>query len=317
MFADTHGAGECGRTAPDSSGILPHSSPSHVSASINFEETERRVSMFLPFPDGFPAKERTSRMKRFALCAALALFAAPVGAQVYQSAPTDDVWVYEFAGDQTTDGFLRTWGDGVSPLAPSYPQGSNWSHSYLKWNVASIGSGNYRVTEAKLLVTQQVSPTQPGYTLAQGNVNPLEARQVGTNFEEDTWTFGDPGNPIPGATRFGTGDLSNYVPKGTAGVSGFQIALNLLAEGDFSTYFNSAVNGSGELGLALTSLINPAGPTGATYRTFSKDSPTGLGPQLVLRYQAVPEPSGIAFIAVGGLSALACLRRRRAGKRGA
>jgi hypothetical protein len=254
-------------------------------------------------------------MKRFAFSVALALFSLPAAAQVYQSAPTDDVWVYDFAGDQTTDGFLRAWGNGVSSLAPSYPQGPEWSHSYLKWDISGIGAGNYLLTEAKLLVTQQVSTTtQPSFTQAQGNANPLEARPVGINFEEDTWSFLDPNNPTPGTTRFGTGDLSQYIPRGTAGVNGFQITLDLLAEGDFSSYFNTAVNGSGELGLALTSKLNPAGPGGATYRLYSLNSPTGLGPQLLLRYQAVPEPSAAALLAVGSLSALVCLRRRRGGK---
>ncbi len=251
-------------------------------------------------------------MKHLVFCAAFALCTAPAFAQTYQSLPTDDVWVYSFAGDQTADGFLRAWGNGTSAVASTSPAPENWSYSYAKWNVGGVGAGNYRLAEAKLLVTNQVSAAQPGYTLSQGIANPLEARPVGTNFEEDTWAFADSATLTPGANRFGTGDLSNYLPRGTAGVNGFQIAIDLLAEGDFSTYFNNAVNGNGELGLAFTSTLSPAGQGGATYRLYSKDSPTGLGPQLLLRYQAVPEPGTAATLAAVLVPAgIVSLRRKR------
>lgn len=252
-------------------------------------------------------------MRRLLLSLTLLTLPALTQAQsTYQAGPTDDIWVYSFAGDQTTDGFLRAWGDGATSIGPNPPD-SSFSHSYLKWDLSAIPNGAYIVQEAKLLVTQQVTlTTQPGYSQAVGNANPLEARPVGDDFNEVDWIFGDPANPFPGDPRFGTGDLSNYIAAGTPNVTGFEIPIDLLAGGDFNTYFNAAVNGGDGLALALTSQLNPAGPGGATYRLYSKDNPLQLGPSLLIRYQAVPEPG--AFATLGAMIVVAGLfaRRRRA-----
>jgi hypothetical protein len=253
-------------------------------------------------------------MKRILLFFLLLSLPAFATAQTtYQASPTDDVWVYSFAGDQTTDGFLRAWGNGVSSVGPNPPD-SNFSYSYLKWDLAAIPDGAYIVQEAKLIVTQQVTATtQPGYTQAVGNANPLEARPVGADFNEANWDFTDPNNPVPGDPRFGIGDLSNYIASGTPNVTGFEIPIDLLAgAGDFNAYFNAAVNGDDALALALTSMLNPTGPGGATYRLYSKDNPIQSGPSLFIRYQAVPEPGAVAmFGAFALLGGLAALRRRR------
>jgi hypothetical protein len=230
----------------------------------------------------------------------------------YQASPTDDVWVYSFAGDQTTDGFLRVWGNGTSSVGPNLSD-SAFSYSYLKWDIGGIADGAYRVLEAKLVVTQQVTPTtQPGYTQAVGNANPLEARPVGANFDELSWDFTDPGNPVPGDPRFGIGDLSNYVPGGTPNVTGFDIPIDLLAgAGDFNAYFNAAVNGGDDLALALTSKLLPVSQGGPTYRLYSKDNPLQRGPSLFIRIQAVPEPGAFAALGVFALcGGFVTLRRR-------
>jgi hypothetical protein len=253
-------------------------------------------------------------MKRILLFSLLLSLPAFATAQSpYQASPTDDVWVYSFAGDQTTDGFLRAWGNGVTSIGPNPPD-SNFSYSYLKWDLAAIPNGAYIVQEAKLIVTQQVNATtQPGYTQAIGNANPLEARPVGTNFDEVNWDFTDPANPVPGDPRFGIGDLSNYVAPGTPNVTGFEIPIDLLAGGsNFNAYFNAAVNSDDALALALTSKLLPTTQGGPTYRLYSKDNPLQLGPSLFIRYQAVPEPGAVATLGAFALfGGLAALRRRR------
>lgn len=71
-------------------------------------------------------------MRRLLLSLTLLTIPALSQAQsTYQAGPTDDVWVYSFAGDQTTDGFLRAWGNGVTSVGPNPPD-SAFSYSYLK-----------------------------------------------------------------------------------------------------------------------------------------------------------------------------------------
>lgn len=255
-------------------------------------------------------------MKRLLLSLTLSLLPVFATAQsTYQSDPTDDIWVYPFAGDQTTDGFLRAWGNGASAVAPIHPAGSEWSYSYLQWDLSAIQNGAYRVLEATLVVTQQVNATtQPGFSQATGNANALEARPLTGSFEEANWDFSGSATLTPGSSRFGTGDLSSYITSGTPNVTGFAIPIDLLAgPGNFTAFFNAAVNGGDTLAFALTSTLNPAGPGGATYRLYSKDNLLGFGPQLLIRYQAVPEPGAVAaagaLLLSGGLFAL---RRRRA-----
>ncbi|MCS6775018.1 MAG: PEP-CTERM sorting domain-containing protein [Chloroherpetonaceae bacterium] len=246
------------------------------------------------------------------LCAAiLTLTSVSANGQVvFQAAPTDDVWVYPFAGDQTSDGFLRAWGNGFSAIAPTHPPAENWSYSYLRWDLSAIPNGAYRLLEATLTVTQQVSTTQPGYPLSVGLANPLQARPLNGDFNESSWSFAQSATVFPGSTVFGTGDLSGYVPRGTPGVPGFQIPIDLLAgPGDFTAYFLAAVNNDTPLSLALTSTLSPAGPGGSIYRLYSKDFPGGFGPQLRLRYQAVPEPGAGVLAGIVLLGSL-CLRRR-------
>ncbi|MCC6484625.1 MAG: PEP-CTERM sorting domain-containing protein [Armatimonadetes bacterium] len=241
-------------------------------------------------------------IRRFASTLAVAVFvglAINAHAATYQSIDSADIWYYPF-GSGSAD--LRIWGDGVNALSPTYPSGHTTSHAYMKWDMSSIPAGSYTVQSAKLVVTQQT----PGFTLQEGLDSPLEARQLGSNFDESTWDFYAAGNPTPGAV-YGTSDLSNYNASGP-----FQIEINLLSgPADFAAAFNQAVNGNQQLALAATSKIALAGPGGSTYyRLYSNETPTSA-PQLVVQYAPVPEPSSLLALAGALTGAVGLLRRRR------
>lgn len=197
---------------------------------------------------------------------------------IYRERARGDVWVYVHAFNPRYESRLRSWGDGTYSVDPNgYPPAFNFSYSYVKWDVSSIRAGvYYRVLEARI----ELVHTQPGYSLQLGQENPLEARSLDPNWEEETWDFSDPNNPNPGDQVFGIGDLANYNAD-----NDFPLLIDLLeGTADFEAYFNAAVQ-TRQLNLAFTSKMNPGGQGGsAFYRFYSKDDAGGRGPVLFIRY---------------------------------
>ncbi|MBI2844691.1 MAG: PEP-CTERM sorting domain-containing protein [Armatimonadetes bacterium] len=252
----------------------------------------------------------TKKLLTMLVAAVCLVSAAGVSAGDYQSVVTDDIWVYPYGGPAST---LRAWGDGTNSVAPVYPAGSEYEHtfsySYLKWDLTSIGPGNYTVLRAHLTVTNVANA---GYTLEAAQANPLEARAVGSNFSEATWSYDAPTNPNPGGL-FGNGDMSNYSPT-----SEFSITVDLLSgPSDFAAYFNSAVNGDGRVALALASAKIASQSGDAPYKLWSKDDlgHEASAPILHIEYAPVPEPGSLLVLSAGLTGFMGVLprfvRRRR------
>jgi hypothetical protein len=226
-------------------------------------------------------------------------------ADAYSSRTSADIWVYPYGGKTST---LRAWGDGTSSVAPTYPfAGSGYDHyfsySYLGWDVSSIADGNYVVTGATLTLTQV---SNCGYTQAAAEEKPIEARALDQTLSEASWSYGASTNQNPGGL-FGTGSMANY-----DATSQFDIVIDLLAAGDFQSYFNSAVNGNNQIALALTSAKLADMSGNAPFKFWSKDDlgNEAYAPLLSVQYAAVPEPGSLIALATGVIGLLPRLRRK-------
>lgn len=231
---------------------------------------------------------------------ALLIMASLQADQTYQSQPSDDVWAYDNAFNAGLTPLLRSWGDGVHAVDPTgAPPALNFSYSYAKWSLGGIRQGvQYRILEARLTVTQT---TPPGYSQQLAQSHPLEARNLGTNFDERTWDYDNPNNPYPGHQIFGTGSVEGYRTDEV-----FPITIDLLGgSADFETYFNEAVHEHGQLALALVSSINPGGQGGqAFYRYYSRNDAGGRGPVLFIRYAVRGDVNGDGCVSDSDLLAV-------------
>ena len=178
-------------------------------------------------------------MRRQALLLGLSLSLGAWAQQVYQALPSDDVWLYDNAFNPGFTPILRVWGNGqdaVDPINPARPR-SEFSYALAKWLLQGIPAGRqYQVLQAQITVVQ----TQPpGYTRAEGEQFPLEARDLSdTSFVEATWSY-NTNTTSPGATIFGESLMTNYRTDAP-----FAIPIPLNAEA-FEPYFNAAVNQNG------------------------------------------------------------------------
>jgi len=197
--------------------------------------------------------------------------------------PSADVWVYANASEPGSDEYLRIWGlEGRGPPADA-GDAQEMSFAYLKWDLASLPAGK-KLTKAVLTVTNIANP---GYTLDQAKAAPLQARPVGTTFDEKTWTYDMIGKLLPDKAPehiFGTGFPTALTPDKPNGI---EIDL-LKGPGDFGKAVAAALaSGDKSIGLSLTSGIDMAslGRTGI-YKLFSKDSKeAALRPQLTLVFE--------------------------------
>lgn len=195
--------------------------------------------------------------------------------------PTDDVWVYENAGDPAGDYYLRAWAyqNGQYDLWHAFPPPSDASYSYLKWDLrGQLFPANYhRVTSAQLHLAHK---RYPGWVPSDPNIL---LRSVLPTWSEATWDFLSPNTPPPGAL-IGEGDRSAFTASGVP----FPVTFHLDSQ-VFEDYLNASVL-NGELGLALTSKLNPLQPFGAAhYQFFSRDWPTPeMKPKLMFTADVIP-----------------------------
>lgn len=194
--------------------------------------------------------------------------------------PVDDVWVYSFAPDQSTDEFLRCWGAGGEELDAS---GGNvmGSWSNLKFDVSSIPSDK-KLTAATLTLWDSgdnfLSPEQT-------KKFPLYVRKGTVKFEEENFRYTMAETLAPSLkpdSLFGTAS-----PENPGSGKPFSFTVDLLkGEGKFGDYLTSQLKTSSKLiGLTLTSKIDPESSTdGVFYKFYSKSGPKDMRPVLELTF---------------------------------
>ena len=191
--------------------------------------------------------------------------------------PTDDVWVYGFAGDPTKDAYLRAWGANGRSVAGEKDSPDDFSYSLLQWDVSRVPEGE--IKEARLVL---VSAPESELTTEASKAAPLEARAIASGWTEKGWTYSLATKYGPGAedrNLFGSGSLAKSSSKQTL------IEIDLLkGPGDFRAALKAAkASASQTLAIALASKVNTAEQgRSAIYKVFSKDGPADSRPVLRL-----------------------------------
>lgn len=192
--------------------------------------------------------------------------------------PTDDVWVYQFAEDQTTDPYLRIWSSDGQAVGDSFEGHLTFSYSCLKFDVSKLEG---KVKSAKLILTHTEGAS---YTEADSKTNPIEVRTLPNDWNESSWQYEKATkiHPVkdPGSI-FGVGSGN---PAG--GDKEFTITVDLMAgPSNFATAVDEARKSSTKtLAVSLTSKLSPEGQgEGFVYKFFSRSSSDeAKRPQLVI-----------------------------------
>ena len=179
--------------------------------------------------------------------------------------PTDDVWVYEHAGDPAHDPYLRVWGNGGKAVSDDPADISQYSYGYLRWDLSEIPTGS-KLISAKLIVNQVA---EPAYTTEEAKANPLEARAMSETFDEKSWSFALSSKVFPKRAPesvYGSGYPSLISKDGRV----VPITIDLMSgKGDFA----AAIQGAKSLCLGLTSKLDPSvGGMTSVYKVYSKDA---------------------------------------------
>lgn len=181
--------------------------------------------------------------------------------------PTDDVWVYQFAEDQTTDPYLRVWSSDGQAVGDSFEGHLTFSYSGLKFDVSKLEG---KVKSAKLILTHAEGAS---YTEADSKSNPIEVRTLPSDWNEASWQYEKATkiHPVkdPGSI-FGVG-FGN--PAG--GDKEFTITVDLMSgPANFATAVDEARKSSTKtLAVSLTSKLSPEGQgEGFVYKFFSRSS---------------------------------------------
>ena len=207
---------------------------------------------------------------------ALLLFAP----QSFRLMPKDDIWVYPHASDPGHDANLRIWGASGHAVPADAGEAEEMSIALLKWDIGMVPAGK-KLTKATLVLT---NVPNPGFTLEQAKLAPLEARPVAAGFNEKSWEFDQALKFLPAKDSkdvFGTG-----VPSSLEKDKVLRLEIDLLkGPGSFEKYMAAAITASNkEVALGLTSAIDMAsiGRTGM-YKVYSRDEKDeSLRPTLVL-----------------------------------
>lgn len=195
--------------------------------------------------------------------------------------PTDDVWVYQFAEDQTNDEFLRVWGSDGTAVGTSFEGHLSFSYSCLKFSLPKDLPGQTLAT-AKLVLTHT---PEAGWTEKDSKANPVEARMLPTDWNESNWSYENAKKIHPTASAseiFGTGSAAPAPDD-----QPFVIEVNLMEkDGVFAKVFNEASNDPSRiLAMALTSKLEANGEN-SVYKFYSKSNEAKLRPKLVLTFSA-------------------------------
>lgn len=189
--------------------------------------------------------------------------------QASRLVPSDDIWVYSNASDASHDEYLRIWGVEGRSAPKAAEEAEELSMGYLRWDLASLDPEK-KLTRAKLVLTQIANP---GFTIEEAKMTPLEARTLASDFDEKTWDFAKLGSHLPGTDAksvYGTGYPEKLDKDQTV-----RIEIDLLkGPGDFSAALAKALRSADKhIAVALTTLMDPSqiGRTGV-YKIYSNDT---------------------------------------------
>lgn len=212
------------------------------------------------------------------MIAALALLAA---AQTVSLVPTDDVWVYHFAADQTSDPFLRCWGsEGLSSAEPNIGDAGSWS--VMKFDISKIPAG--KLAHATLTLYFVPNPNIDAET---GKKYPIEVRASSTDFEEENYSNDNSAKIRPKADKaflLATKPIEFYANASDP----VKVDIDLGGEdGKFMAALQDArKSAKHELGLALTSALTPdAAGESMIYKFYSRNSEKATRPILTLEFE--------------------------------
>jgi hypothetical protein len=190
--------------------------------------------------------------------------------KTYELHPVADVWVYPHAGDPSKDPYLRVWGTRGRTVAGEQDDLSDFSYSYLKFDLAGAEG---KLLEASLILTH-VAEAEDGPV----EKPPLEVRPVSADWDERTWQYDRASvvRPSAGASIFGS-----VAPKKIAPGEPYRLEIDLMKG---PAKISEAIAGARYLGLALASSIDPqeVGMKGI-YKFFSKDGDRDKRPVLRLK----------------------------------
>lgn len=202
-------------------------------------------------------------------------------AKVLSLTPSDDIWVYPHASDQTSSEYLRAWGSDGQAIGELGDTQLAFSFSCLKFQLPADAPAG-APAKAVLIVTH-AAPA--GFTADESKQYPIEARLTSAAWEEESFTMANlkAVAPSPKAEAiFGTG-----IAKPTDDEKPFPVEINLLAkDSPFPTFLDFVRKSpSRELAVAITTRMDPQNAgEGGLYKFYSRSGPEAFRPKLVLEW---------------------------------
>lgn len=194
--------------------------------------------------------------------------------------PTDDVWVYQFAEDQSADEFLRVWstdGQAVGEITEGH---MSFSYSCLKFDVSKFEG--MKLMGAKLVMTHV---GKANFAANDSKKYPLEVRSLKGDWNEKSWQYENSAKVHPDKdekTIFGTG-FGGPTPNEEP----FKIEVDLMSGAStFAKAFDEGVkSASHSLALSLTSKFSPQDQEGFVYKMYSRSNDVVKRPKLILTFE--------------------------------
>lgn len=200
------------------------------------------------------------------------ILAATIGTHSLE--PTDDVWIYMHAVDQTTDPYLRVWGDGSSDVGD--PEAGGTSFSLVRFDLSKLGEDMGDLKKATLVFMHEIDP---GFTVDESKDAPLQARMVDPEFNEKNWSFSQLTSHMPGGGKKAIVGQAGGKPSVDGKPFKIEIALDLKNESFLKALTEKAI------AFALTTRMAPESAEGPMYKVYSRSAEKELRPRLILEFE--------------------------------
>lgn len=195
--------------------------------------------------------------------------------------PTDDIWVYQHAPDQTADEYIRCWAVSGKPFDVTDGNVAG-SWSCLKFDIRKLPA-NKKLLSAKLTLT---ASADANYIHEDTKKGPLQVRAVTNVFEEENFNFGMAAKVVPSSDKKDIFAVVSPEPPGNQ--EDFPVEIDLLKDKSaFANYLaKQKAETRQELSLALTSLLDPsATEEGSIYKFYSRNADKKKQPVLMLEFE--------------------------------